>query len=131
MSDIVAVLDASAVLALIHREPGADSVASFIAAGTTALCAVNYCEVVGKLVDLRKDTTTIRAEMLAMGVQIVAFDDALAESAAELRTRTRQFSLSLGDRACLALAIRFKVPAITADRIWKSVEPHCKVELIR
>jgi PIN domain nuclease of toxin-antitoxin system len=64
-------------------------------------------------------------------IAMVDFDQELAETAIELRDQTRSVGLSLADRACLALALREQATALTADRVWSSVEVGCKIEVIR
>ena len=131
MSSIVAVLDSSAMLCLLHREPGMDKVAGHIAGGHVAMSAVNYCEVMGKLIDLNKDIGKAAREMQQLDIQLMTFDEQQALSAAELRRTTRNLGLSLGDRSFLALANHPKAVAVTADSAWKAVEPYCRVDLIR
>lgn len=114
-----AVLDASAVLALLNDEPGADRVAPHVAEG--AISAVNAAEVIGKLVDagLPEDEAIRALELLAL--ETVDFDARLAARTGTLRSRTRTGGLSLGDRACLATAVQLELPAITADRRWGDI----------
>ncbi len=112
------VLDASAVLTLIKREPGHDRVAPMFAEGTCEVSAVNWAEVLTKLSESGQSDTTVRAAAHALGATVIAFDTSQAETCGLLRTATRRFGLSLGDRACLALARQQGAVAVTADRIW-------------
>ena len=123
------VLDSSAILAVINNEAGSDAVVNLL--DDALLSAVNHAEVMGKLVERGLSRQEARSSVIRMGIQIVAFGADLAERAGELRAQTRNLGLSLGDRACLALAEREKRIAVTADRKWQSVKADIPVHLIR
>lgn len=125
----VVVLDASAVLALYGDEPGARLVSAALPGAL--LSAVNYTEVVGKCLDRGEAISGVLRKIAAMGVQVVAHDLLLARRTGELRPLTRRFGLSLGDRACLALAERERAPILTADRSWKSLALGLDIRVIR
>jgi PIN domain nuclease of toxin-antitoxin system len=125
---VTAVLDASALIAFIEREPGWDKVAARLAG--SFICAVNLSEVLAWVSRRGGDTAGMAAAFPELGIAVVVFDDALALSAANLFPATRPFGLSFGDRACLALAARLDLPALTADRAWEKV-PAVGVELVR
>jgi PIN domain nuclease of toxin-antitoxin system len=113
------VLDASAVLALLLEEPGADRVTEAILAGAEMTTA-NFAEVATKYV-LRGAVAEARALQARLPVTLVAVDQDLALRAALMAQATRPAGLSLGDRLCLALAQRSRSAALTADRGWLAV----------
>ncbi len=124
-----AVLDASAVLALIHREPGWEAVAASLDAA--AISAVNLAEVATRMLDRGLLSRSVRADLAGLRLQIVPFDEALAFEAAALRSATKEAGLSLGDRACLATAKKLGVRALTADRGWCRLHLGVHVQAIR
>lgn len=124
-----AVFDSSALLAIAFRERGA--AAAGRALSGALLSAVNAAEVVSRLVDTGASAADARAVLLAFGLTIHPFDAALAIDAGLLRTATRDLGLSLGDRACMALARRERARVITADRSWATLDVGVEIELIR
>lgn len=125
------VLDASAILALLKGERGANKVAGVIA--DASVCAINQAEVISHFVHLGAPLDEVRGMLETLPYNVVAADDALAWEAGSLRAVTASAGLSLGDRFCLALAKRFGVPAYTADKAWKDVasEAGAKIVVIR
>jgi PIN domain nuclease of toxin-antitoxin system len=108
------VLDASALIALLHEEDGADRVAEAIVAGA-AISVVNLAEVLSKLADAGKDPEEARSELrdAAGDVDALVIEPLTEVDCVEvgrLRPKTRALGLSLADRACLALAARLDVP---------------------
>ncbi len=123
------VLDASAVLALLHEEPGADVVADALARALVS--AVNLSECVAQLVAAGVRDADARAALELLGLTVVPFDAEQAWDAGCLRTATRRLGLSLGDRACLALARLRGLPVLTADRAWVRLDVGVEVRPIR
>lgn len=124
------VLDASAVLAWLRSEPGADQIDTVL--DGSALSTVNASEIAQKLLQHGTDGTWAIAELRDLGVVLTPFTDTDAITAAELWTPTRTAGLSLGDRACLALAHRLNKPALTGDQAWKGLDlDGIEVQLIR
>jgi len=98
------VLDASAVLAVLNGETGEDKVVALLA--ESAISSVNLTEVGAKLLEAGMDEASAQIAVSVLGIgEIIDFDEKLAWKAARLRPLTKQFGLSLGDRACLALVI--------------------------
>lgn len=123
------VFDSSALLAIIFGEDGAEIAARRLSGGIVS--AVNASEVIARLVDFCTSGADARNALLNFGLDIRPFDAALAVTAGQLRAATREKGLSLGDRACVALAIREQVRIVTADRAWTGLGPDVEVELIR
>ena len=123
------VLDASALLALLHRERGFQVVADQIK--DAAVSAVNLSEVVARLADRGLLEQVIRQSLESMSVAVIPFETEQAYIAGMLRVETRSVGLSLGDRACLALARQLRVPALTADRRWAELDVGINVQVIR
>ena len=123
------VFDSSAVLAVAFEEEGAEAAVRWLSGGI--ISAVNASEVVARIVDLGASGEEARASLLGFGLEIRPFDAALAVAAGLLRTATRGQGLSLGDRACMALAIREQARVVTADRAWAALDLDVQVELIR
>ena len=123
------VYDSSAVLAILLDEPGARRAGETLDDGV--LSAVNASEVVARLIDQGAKDDDARGALQGLDLAIRPFDESLAVVAGLLRRSTRRRGLSLGDRACLALALRERAPVLTADRAWTTLELDVEVELIR
>ncbi len=123
------VLDASAILVLLNGEPGSEAVSE--ALEEAVVSAVNLSEVVAKLVDAGMPVHEAREALTPLGLEVVPFDEAQAFEAGELRPSTRKAGLSLGDRACLALARQLNLPALTADSAWTKASAEVEVRLVR
>jgi len=123
------VLDASAALAVLKREPGDDLVRRHLPGGL--ISAVNLAEVVGKLADIGMKQVEIRTAITALGVDVVPFDGQSAFSTGMLKQLTRKRGLSLGDRACISLAKERNTTVVTADRSWAELDLGVEVKLIR
>ncbi len=123
------VLDASALLAFLNDEPGADVVLACL--GEAVISAVNLSETACVLIRIGMPEETARSILTGLPLRVVAFDDNLALATAALLPFTRHAGLSLGDRACLALARSLQVPALTADRAWSGLNLDIEVKVIR
>jgi ribonuclease VapC len=122
------VLDASALLCLLQEEKGSERVAE--ALPDAMIGAVNYSEVVAKLVEVGLSDVMVDGLMDKLQLRVIPFDRIQARLAGALRAATRKLGLSLG-RACLALAAVEGATALTCERIWTKFEAPCKVETLR
>jgi PIN domain nuclease of toxin-antitoxin system len=124
-----AVLDSSAILAVLNGEPGADAVMAIME--DALVSTVNFAEVVAKLVERGSTSTQAQSALQAIALTMVDFDTSLAHRTGTLRAETRKKGLSLGDRACLSLAERENVPAFTGDRSWAGAISSVEIRFIR
>jgi ribonuclease VapC len=123
------VLDASAVLAFLRKEPGGETVRPHLRGAK--LSTVNYAEVLAKAAELAIGADVTRCILNDLGVERVPFDDSHAAAAASLLPMARAFGLSLADRACLTLAMVASLPVMTADRDWIKAGLQLDIRLIR
>lgn len=113
------VLDASALIALLRREPGWEQVQAVL--DGSVISTINLAEVAGFLARKGASEEIVRDTLEAVSIDRIAFDEELAIRAGLFEPISRSAGLSLGDRACLALAERSGQSAITTDRAWTSV----------
>lgn len=123
------VLDSSALLAAIRGEPGAERVRPLL--NGARVSAVNFSEVVAKLAERGATDEELRAFADGAPFAVIPFDSPQALATGLLRRATRHSRLSLGDRACLALARTEGLPAVTADRAWAGIDLGIPVEVVR
>ena len=128
-------LDASALLAYLHGEPGAEQVAEAIARGAL-ISSANLAEVLTKRADAGDHPAAVAADLVETGllggaVEVVDLNFEDAVEIAKLRPSMRSIGLSLGDRACLALARRFGARVLTADGEWTRLDIGVRVQAIR
>jgi ribonuclease VapC len=127
MPDII--LDASALLALLNAEPGADIVAEALTGA--AISSVNISEVVAKLNESGMPEKIVRQVLESLELQIIPFDEEQAYRAGLLRTATKGAGFSLGDRACLCLGLTLGLEILTADRTWAKISNGARIKVIR
>lgn len=125
------VLDASAVLAFLQDENGSEKVDLVLSEGRAIISAVNYAEVVGKLLEAGLPESSVKIVMENLELQVEPLDDQQAWKAGMLRISTREFGLSLGDRACLALDHIKNLSIITADKQWDKLKTDIKIIQLR
>ncbi len=123
------ILDASALLALLNAESGADLVQE--ALPLAIISAVNLAEVVTRLSAIGMPENEIRDTLALLGLEVAPFDEEQAFQTGLFYPKTQPFGLSLGDRACLALAHAKAATALTADRSWKDLNVGVRIQLIR
>lgn len=123
------VLDSSALLALLFREPGADVVEPWLER-QPVISSVNYSEVIGRFV---RDGQPPEYAIFSISpkIRVIPYSRADAVTAASYLAWSRQFGLSLGDRACLALAQRLGTPVLTGDRAWRALPLQVPVVIVR
>jgi PIN domain nuclease of toxin-antitoxin system len=123
------ILDASALFAFLHGEVGGDRIGPLLS--RSVISSVNWAEVLQRAISLNLGIQGRRGQLEALGLSILPFTAADAESTALLWPSTRRAGLSLGDRACLSLAQKLGLPALTADRVWAALDLEIEVRLIR
>ena len=125
----MSILDASALLALLFKEPGHESVAA--AADGALASTINLAEVLTRFVRDGHPVAAVVRQLEIYAIKWVPFDDVHAAEVAALWPKTRRAGLSLADRACLALALDRNLPVLTADRVWTDLGLPIDIRLIR
>lgn len=123
------VIDASALMAYLHDEPGATRVSDCL--DGSLIASINLCEVIQKAKQFGADIDGLHEDLIALGIRIEPFGVQHALIAADLWQTTRARGLSLADRACLAVALEQEAPVLTADRAWGEITLPVAVEVIR
>jgi ribonuclease VapC len=124
-----AVLDASALVAFLRDEPGADKVAAVLT--RSCISAVNLAETISKMAERGLGIEDVSYQIERLRVEVIPFDGGQAKVVASLWKPTRAVGASLGDRACLALAMQHSLPAFTAEREWGKCGLNVEVVKIR
>ena len=123
------ILDASAVLALLGNEPGAELVQRMLP--DSVILSVNLAEVVTRLALIGMPDYEIAEALNLLGLEVLPFDSELAFSSGFMAPETKPQGLSLGDRACLALGLQTGLTVLTADRKWGKLDLPVDIQLIR
>ena len=121
-------VDASALLAVLAREAGWEEISGVLPGAV--MSAVNLCEVVGKLTDRGMPGEAVAEALGSLGLDVVPFDAAAAHRAGLMKAHTARHGLSLGDRACLALAQELGVTAVTTDSAWREVRVGVEIRVV-
>ncbi len=124
-----AVLDTSALMAVLNIEPGIERVMPVLHEAWVS--SVNLAEMVTKMAEAGRTDAAIRSAIGGLSIVVVPFDERLAYATGELRPQTKHLGLSLGDCACLALAKRLDLPAYTAERAWARLDVGARIIVIR
>lgn len=124
------VLDASAILAVINAEPGAEKLTPELLARAVG-STVNLAEVQTKLVSRGWTSNEAWEDATSPIREILPFDEEHARKAGDLVIQTQNLGLSLGDRACLALGMALKAPVYTAETSWKKLKVSVRIHVIR
>ena len=125
-----AVLDASAILAVLFQEPGAEKMTDEIM-NSAIVSAVNLAEVQSKLVKMGHPPEDAWSDANLLETDPEPFTSDQARIAGDLITTTEKYGLSLGDRSCLALAIALKAPVYTTEQLWKNLKVGVPIHVIR
>ncbi len=123
------ILDASALLAVLHEEAGYQHVEPYLS--SAYMSAVNVSEVLSVLNAVGVSMTQANSFVTSIIQHIIPFETEQAYISAELKAHTKAQGLSLGDRACLALAQQLKLPVLTADKAWGKIKTDVKIHVIR
>jgi PIN domain nuclease of toxin-antitoxin system len=124
-----AVLDASALLALLRKEPGSEKVADVLT--RSCISSVNLAETYGKMVEYGKPLEEVVYQVDRLRIPVIPFEAGQAEAAASFWKLTRSAGLSLGDRACMALALKTGAPAFTTEKEWVKCDVGVQMVKIR
>lgn len=124
------VLDSSAILAVVNAEPGHEKLTDDLLAGAVA-STVNLAEVQAKLVSRGWPADLAWQDTNGLIEKAVPFEPEHARLAGDLWARTKHLGLSLGDRACLALALALNAPVYTTDKSWKNLKLNVPIHVIR
>jgi len=125
-----AALDASAILAYLFNERGAERLTPEVLADAL-VSTVNLAEVQTKLVKLGRSTEDAWIDAHSLGTLAVPYTSEHARIAGDLITQTEKYGLSLGDRSCLALAIALNAPVYTTEQIWRDLKVGIPIHVIR
>lgn len=124
-----AVLDASALIAFLRKEPGGDKVAEVLT--RSCISAVNLAETYSKMAEHGKALEAVAYQVERLRIPVIPFDSEQARLVASLWKESRQVGMSLGDRACLSLAIKTSLPALTTEATWVNCSFGVQVVKIR
>jgi PIN domain nuclease of toxin-antitoxin system len=123
------VLDASALIAFLRKEPGAIRVAKVIT--RSCISAINLAETISKMVEYGKPLEAVSFQIERLQIPVIPFDSEQAKIVASFWKPRRSAGLSLGDRACLALALKVSLPALTTESTWEKCNLGVRVIRIR
>lgn len=124
------VFDASALLAVLFSEPGAEVVIEQLGEAGGEISAANWAEVGSKMAERGLSASQMQRELASFSLAVAPLDESQALLVAGLRMSTKPLGLSLGDRCCLALAQTRGATVVTGDRNWKKLKSF-DIKLIR
>ncbi len=128
---MIHVMDASALLAVSKGEIGADTVMEILQTQDCVISSVNMAEVATRLLDMGLPLEELARGCEQFGIDVIDFNKEQALICAALRPLTKSAGLSLGDRACLALAQLMQGCAVTGDRAWQDVKNSVDVKILQ
>ncbi len=123
------VFDSSVVIAILKQERGFESAEELLS--KALISTVNLAEVATYLARNSVPRETIQEVLTSFPIQVVPFEESLAIETGYLYPSSKNLGLSLGDRACLALAISRKLPVLTADLVWSQLDLEISVQVLR
>lgn len=123
-------LDASAILAFLRREPDYERVTQYLGSASCYVSCANLAEVISKLQEHKLDDTMIATIIGGLPIEVLHFSAKQGQIAGFLRNRTKPYGLSLGDRACLATAQDLDLPVLTSDRVWLNLSVELGLNII-
>lgn len=124
------IFDASAFIALLAKEKGFEVIKRHLK--NAIISSVNIAEVYKYCIDKQNLTADECKNIMGIsGIKIIDFDEKQALIAADIYPKTKGYGLSLGDRACIALAIEKKHPILTCDKIWEKINLDVKFIMVR
>lgn len=123
------ILDASALLAFLQGEKGADVVQAVMS--HALISSVNWAEVIQKMSVFDESVAEIRPDLEVMGLKVIPFTVEQADICASLWQMSKPYGLSFADRACIATGIQRKTDVLTADRVWQSLVLPVEIKTIR
>lgn len=124
------ILDASAVLAYLHGEPGWEMVEDVLNAETCLVSAANQAEIIARSLDRGVTPEAITTILAELGYEVLDVTATDGQAAGHLRALTRAQGLSLGDRICLATAHRTQARILTADRPWLALAQPLGLDIV-
>lgn len=125
-----ALLDTSAVIAILKKEPGYKILEDIIA--NSSISSVNLSEFISVLARASIPTNEIDKIIIDIIPEIIPFSEDIAIESGKLTNYTKKYGLSLGDRACIATGIYHNMIIYTADKIWSELEiKNANIKLIR
>ncbi|MGA8516198.1 MAG: type II toxin-antitoxin system VapC family toxin [Burkholderiaceae bacterium] len=127
---MIHVLDSSVLLAVSKGERGAEFVIALINTKDCVISSVNMAEVATRLLDMGLPAQELNRAVAQLGVDVIDFNQEQALACAALRPLTKSAGLSLGDRACLALAKLMQGCSVTGDRAWMEIEDAVGVKVL-
>lgn len=127
--NIKALLDTSAIIALLKKEPGYEILEELIS--RSAISSVNLAELVSVLTRTGVLENEIDEIIKDIVPEIILFTEDIAIQTGKLIASTKEYGLSLGDRACIATGIILKLPIYSTDAIWSKLNLNCKINIIK
>jgi ribonuclease VapC len=127
---MIHVMDSSAILAILRGEPGCDYVQELLQSEECSISSVNMAEVGSKLIDYGLPPEEFPRIARQLQIDIIDFNTMQSIQSAQIRKITRSAGLSLGDRACIALAQLMQGCVVTSDRAWLDIAETTQIKVL-